>query len=388
VTTDLTAMVPPDDSGSDSFARFCYQAHIAFALCLACARAEEGIISVVAEHFEDIAVECIDGWRLLQIKTRDPEQGPWRLAHVTKQGGALHTLYRSHCALPDAPITLELLLEGPVASGDQISLLETHEGRCDPTLHATIRDRLNIAGDECSSFVSRLRLVKNLPARSAIIAQNMLLLGRRGAHLTVNVLDAMYTAVVQKVHEAMALDLHREEWLDAVFRPEQASEAVRLRYEAKRLTRPILEPLVQALASPPKFLLKRMVESGSPRPSMLEQKLLAGGATPGLVTIAKQLRANASLREYEAVATTIWESGDLLDDIRQRLLIRVEGLLAAHERDDRPAVEVWNGLRAELQLAATTVDGLGVFYQDPDLLLGEACEMSDQCTFGWGISDA
>ena len=52
--TDLT---PPDDSGTDAFTRFRYQAHVAFRFCLRC-YFDQGVTAVVAEHFEDVSTEA------------------------------------------------------------------------------------------------------------------------------------------------------------------------------------------------------------------------------------------------------------------------------------------------------------------------------------------
>ncbi len=75
----VTSITPPDDSGSDAFSRYCYQAHVAFPYCLDCAL-DGGVLAVVPEHFEDIAIERADYWQLIQIKTAQNEDlGPWKL---------------------------------------------------------------------------------------------------------------------------------------------------------------------------------------------------------------------------------------------------------------------------------------------------------------------
>src|ERR1035437_1260020 len=92
---DPSQLVPSNDTGKSSFERFCYQAHIAFPYCLNCALGGD-VVCVVAEHIEDLAVETNEGWRFLQIKTRDPEKGPWTLSDLTGKSGGLCSLLRAH----------------------------------------------------------------------------------------------------------------------------------------------------------------------------------------------------------------------------------------------------------------------------------------------------
>jgi len=74
--TEPVQVVPPDDTGSDTFARFKYQAHVTVPYCLDLARGEE-ITSVFAEHVEDIAVEVGGSWRFLLLELKrgtEPER--------------------------------------------------------------------------------------------------------------------------------------------------------------------------------------------------------------------------------------------------------------------------------------------------------------------------
>ena len=84
---------PPDDTGADTFRRFRYQAHVIFRFCLDCALVGN-VTSVLPEYFEDVALELSsNSWRFAQIKTRNPDQGPWTLADLLKKkGGALRSL--------------------------------------------------------------------------------------------------------------------------------------------------------------------------------------------------------------------------------------------------------------------------------------------------------
>jgi len=79
--TDPHAIVTPDDSGSDTLARFQYQAHVTFPYCLKLATGD-GVTDVYAEHIEDIAVRESDAWRFLQVKSRKPSAGNGRSARL------------------------------------------------------------------------------------------------------------------------------------------------------------------------------------------------------------------------------------------------------------------------------------------------------------------
>jgi hypothetical protein len=116
------ATFPPDDTGRVTFERFRYQAHVAFRFCLEAAAGGD-VQAFVCEHFEDVAVQLIGGWRLAQIKTRDPELGPWRLSDLLARRGALRALHRTHQALAELDDTdtcrLEARLEGAIARDDE-----------------------------------------------------------------------------------------------------------------------------------------------------------------------------------------------------------------------------------------------------------------------------
>src|SRR4051794_33739899 len=112
---------PPDDSGSDAFQRYAYQAHVAFPFCLSCYFVGD-VVAIYCEHWEDLLVEYVDRLRFTQIKTRDGGRGPWRYSHLLEQSGALRSLLRTHQALGtivvDRPIEYDVRLEGAVDSGD------------------------------------------------------------------------------------------------------------------------------------------------------------------------------------------------------------------------------------------------------------------------------
>src|SRR5665648_247370 len=127
---DLSDAVPPDDTGSDTYRRYRYQAQIAFPYVLACALGE-GVSAVLLEHIEDIAVLEGSTWSLKQVKTRDAGRGPWKASDVRANGGGLDSLYRAYRSLRtlDSECVFQLLLEGATKNNDAI------EAFCDGTAH-------------------------------------------------------------------------------------------------------------------------------------------------------------------------------------------------------------------------------------------------------------
>ncbi|MGK2850550.1 MAG: dsDNA nuclease domain-containing protein [Candidatus Limnocylindrales bacterium] len=87
-------MTPPDDSGSDTFARFRYQAYIAAPFALSCAIGGD-VRSVVLEHVEDIAVEYAGRWQFIQVKTRDAGLRRWRMQDLCGDREARGLGYRT-----------------------------------------------------------------------------------------------------------------------------------------------------------------------------------------------------------------------------------------------------------------------------------------------------
>src|SRR5258708_9759329 len=118
--TQPNQVVPPDDTGSDTFARFKYQAHVTFPYCFELTR-DHAIENVFAEHIEDIALDLGGSWRFLQVKTRDAGLGPWTFKEVI-HAGAVRSLWRAYQAVgASLEATYELQLEGALNNGDVLA---------------------------------------------------------------------------------------------------------------------------------------------------------------------------------------------------------------------------------------------------------------------------
>jgi hypothetical protein len=382
-TLDPKDVEPPDDSGSDTFARFAYQAHAMFPLCLYAATGNE-IQNIYAEHIEDVAVEFNDRWRFLQIKTRDPGLGPWKFSDVTSKGGAIHSLWRSYTAVGNGTAaTYELHLEGHLGSGDAINHLRSVSGRSEETLITRVRNAVKGGDGEVRAFCTRLD-VKFLPVRASIASSNIRLLGDHAPSLPFGELRNLYERVIAALQSAMTAGRLEERWYAEIMGKRSSANAELL--ASKCISRTRATELLDRVSGGPRPLLRRIIET-SPEPSVLEQKLIAGGATQALIGDAKELRANASIRRMEYLAST--SDGDqYLEDLRQRLRVAANGLVAEHSPAPKVAAVVWNRLRTELTASAVVTDHQRIFGQDPHLLLGEVCELSDECVTDWGRDDA
>ena len=155
---------------------------------------------------------------------------------------------------------------------------------------------------------------------------------------------------------------------------------------SKRITREMLEPLLRPLVATQPFYLRTVAIDSRPS-TTLEDKLLASGASSTIIGDAKLLRANACMRETELEAATVLAGSQDFDDLRLRLRIAANAV-AAEVGVPGGANIVWAGLQRALASQRETLDQRSLMQRDPMLLLGEVCEMSDQCEFDWGRADA
>jgi Cap4 dsDNA endonuclease len=276
VIDDIGNLTPPDDTGTDTFQRYRYQAQVAFPFVLECGLRGE-ILSVVLEHIEDLVVEYPDHWRFIQVKTRDAERGPWRLSALTDEGGALRALYRAYESLKELPVatTHEMYLEGPTHRTDPIQQLTSPAGRAGEAVQAAITKALGIEPGECARFLQRVRLKANLPARAVVHATNLRALSSQAPHVAAGTLSEIYRAVLAYLDDAMAADRLDVPWHSIVFDADRAHVAARELFEAKRLTRETIVPLLGPVTGAVRPLLRRLADVTSPPPTILEQKLLS-----------------------------------------------------------------------------------------------------------------
>ncbi len=384
-TDDPANIEAPDNSGSDAFQRFRYQAMVALHFCVDCGlggRTE----SVIAEHIEDIAVKQDGSWRFIQIKTRNPERGPWRLSHLLSDGGALHSLLRSHRVLDGIDCTLEVFLEGPIDGKDRLSRFTEHASPERQECIEAIAEKLGLIEPQLSDFVGRVRVFAGLPNRTLIEADNLGFLGRAAPDLSYAELADIHGRIVEAVCEAMASGDTSSHYPRAFIEPETIpDDDTRALVARKCLTRERLAPMCARLASRPRPLIARMAEPRGDTPSVLEQKLITGGASGQIIADAKELRANATEKRLELLSMDGLELE--IEDVRRSLQLRSNSQGALHEDKPRPARDIWDGLFQILTQQASAIDPKNHFGR-AEFLLGEVCELADECTTDWGTADA
>lgn len=391
---DFLANAPPDDSGSSTFARYKYQAKVAFPFFLSCA-VETGLVAVILEHFEDLTLEYPDRWRLIQIKTRDASQGLWSLSDLVGKDGALLSLYRAYKETKDLNAMYELHLEQPVSPRGPAAKLKTTHGRNDPSLVKTVANGLGVTTKIARDFLKKVSLDDRLPAREHIDSVNLRLLMSQARSVSYDNLVQLYRSALSRIEAAMAAEKLDQVW--PAYVSGGGAPAACASTTAKRLDKAECKKVLGDVGDAPVRALSRVTDPALSRPTSLEMKLLAAGAPQGIIEDAKTLRANAVVMEFEAQSlrqpsvtkATAFESGNpLLTDVQQRVLARLRAVAAARSSEDTPGPKVWNELMTLCHQHAEQLDPNKIFNQDPMLLVGEACELSDQCLSGWGAKDA
>jgi hypothetical protein len=387
-TSDLDAIPDPDETGTDTFARYRYQAQCSFAECMRCALTGD-VASVTPERLEDLLVEEPGRWRFIQVKTRDAGRGPWLFGDLLDDGGALHSVLRTHLALGDfddgRDRRYEIHLEGAAKRGDSIENLLIPSGT-GPTAEMAerCRRRLKCTAAVAQAVLDRTRVRDQLPPRSLIRDHHIRNLQRYAPGLLPAVTEAVYDAVIDAIEAAMRGELLADQWPHAVMEAETVQEEVRAKVEAKRLTAALLGPLFEPLgAAGSAATLEVITDVAQLSASELERKLIAAGATDALRRDAKQLRANASRLVFESVSGSLETPDAALVDIDMRLLVAARAV-AATVTSSPPAAEVWKGALDDYTVKRESLDPMGLLAKDPMFLLGRLCELSDRCQFAWG----
>jgi tetratricopeptide (TPR) repeat protein len=237
-------LIPPNDTGSDTFARFKYQAHVTFPYCFELTR-DYSIQSVFTEHIEDIALDLGSSWRFLQVKTRDGGLGPWTFSEVVRSG-ALHSLWRAFQAVgPSLKATYELQLEGALKNGDELAGIAS--GKSPDDAFRIVASAVGATGKDVESFAGRLR-VRDLPLRRSIIADNLRLLGKAAPHLAAGEIERTYVEALVAIESAMTADRLEGTWPAALF--SEPDDRMRLRIESKRISRDRAQQIFVAILRP------------------------------------------------------------------------------------------------------------------------------------------
>ncbi|MDE0036445.1 MAG: dsDNA nuclease domain-containing protein [Gammaproteobacteria bacterium] len=372
------------DWGSDTFARFRYQAEVTLPYCVSAALSENDIVAVVPEHKEDIALETGTGWRFLQVKSRNPERGLWQLSDLLVKGGALRSLYRTYLLTTGQERSLELVLEGAVKPKDRIEMLRRGEDRSE--LVPTVAEKLGLCTASAEGFLSIVTLNEAATHRNDIHASNARLLHQHAPSLTQPEVETLHNALLAEIEKAMRSDRMGALWPRSVVHPQTRSTVMDERRLAKTLHAERLAGIAEVLSAAGRPLLKRLVERGSRPASPLTQKLVVGGATEELIEQARNLKANADHHRFVRASQNLASDEALTTDLHERIRTYAYTAVAMHGTSDQPAIKMWAYLLDTFGNHAKSIDRNNLVRRDPMLLMGEGCILSHQCEFTWGGS--
>jgi hypothetical protein len=381
---NLLNHIPPDDTGTDTLKRFRYQAQLALPFCLACVRKEK-VRSVIMEHFEDIVVEYDDYWHFIQVKTRNAELGQWTL---TAAMDGLKSLYRAFTETPSLVAKYSLFIEGTISAKDDLNDLTHSKRNISDELVQKVAKKLEIEDSECNAFLEAVTVHPNQPPRAHVTSHNIYLMGQVSASTSTQEIRSLEEKLTDEILRAMSCDRLDNFLYHYITKIEEPEDELRARIDAKRLTAKNIADILGSLTDGDYPLLLRITDLNAPTPTNLEKKLIAGGATERIIKDAKGLRANASIREAEILSSGFFMEEEKIVDVQVRLEVLTNSVIERFDDSDKPAKTIWLELRKEITATASSVDPNRIYKQDPYLLLGAVCGLSDECRIDWGVKIA
>ena len=377
---------PPDDTGTDTIKRYRYQAQLALPFCLACARKYK-VRSIIMEHFEDIVVECDDYWHFIQVKTRNAERGHWKLPDAID---GLKSLYRTFSETSDLNAKYSLYIEGAIAVTDDLNALTLSSSSMDISndIVQKISQKLDIENSKCRDFLESVTVHPNQPPRAHIKSHNIHLMGQGSASSSIREIESLEEKLTDEILRAMSCDRLDNLLYRYIAKVEKLEDEIKARIDAKRLTASNIANIIGSLASGDYPLLLRITDLHEPSPTNLQKKLIAGGATERIIKNAKELRANASIREVEIRSSGFINQEDRIVDVQIRITTLTNSIVEEHDELEKPAKIIWRKVLNELTQKKETVDPHRIYKQDPYLLLGAVCGISDECRIDWGVKIA
>jgi hypothetical protein len=388
---DKFLSLPSDPAGSQTFARFRWQAKIAVLRWLGTLAKDDAPEAVVCERVDDVVLVYRARYVFEQLKTKD--RGSWSTAKVCAPKGGLDALIRSWNAARAAGLdrvsTFELRLEGPMSAvRATVSFFE------DPTTaSAGVRKalvELGLPRKDVGAFLSRLSIHPNTTPRGAIDAVLQQSVGALWPSMT-HVQAGLLVERLLEAAEAAQADERPSitvlQHLRAAASPDDADGGTKNERLRPVLSREDLRALTPPLPDEPNDVLLQRLGQGQPS-SALELKLKRAGARVSTVQHAQRLRAEAEIRRQLVLAAG-GGAVDALDDLGRNVLMVADGAAAgvALRMTDplvaaSPAEHVFNHFLSN-PAALASVDVQNVLGPDPLMLLGLLCQLSDECRFGW-----
>ena len=190
------AALRSDTTGLTTFERYVWQAKLAVRSWLG-ALADAGLLAVVCEHVEDLAIVHVAGFRFAQLKTRD--KGSWSVANICRPGHAIERLVASYKLADASDIaafsSFEVWLEGPPSEKK-----ETNDFFADPTSASeAIKKQIRafgLTGAKLTDFLNRLSIHCHQPARQAVDAVNIRLIGAIWPGQTMEQVERLYETLL------------------------------------------------------------------------------------------------------------------------------------------------------------------------------------------------
>jgi len=382
---ELLNQIPPDDTGSNTLKRYRYQAQLAVPFCLECVR-DDGVRSVIMEHFEDIVVEYKDYWQFIQVKTRNANLGPWKLTDAID---GLQSLYRAYKESSNLNAKYSLFLEGAIGvTQNELQNLVGATPEISTSLITKVANKLEITELECENFLSVVTVHPDQIDRNAITAYNIRLMGQVSGNTSAREIESLEQKLTDEILRAMSCDRLENLLYQYISQSNTIDDTEKNRIEAKQLTKKNINNIIGSLLTGEYPLLKRFHDDDSKKLTKLELKLIAGGASERIIRDAKELRANASCREYEILASGFEDEQNKIIDVQIRIEKLTNSIVEYHEDLPKPAKTIWKNVLNELTQNKADIDPNRIYKQDPYLLLGAACGLSDECRIDWGVKIA
>ena len=390
LVTGIAAGLPiGEPSGADTFNRYRYQAKMTLIFWLG-TLTDDGPLTVYAEHIEDILLEYSDRLVFIQVKTRAATAGNWTADSMCSEGGGIDSLARAYAVAHDRPCTFELHIEGPISSSYGTSEFVKYCANASPALRTKVRSILtdvldqSVSDEHVDDFLSRLRIHSRLPGQHDIDNKCIRILGELAPTLSVPEVSRLFGDLLQIVERAQEATYGAlgsgvgflEARLAYLLTDEPSPEQV---IACKRLSRHELVARVP-LPSPATALL--LIErSLSDKPAtILEEKLIASGASDQVIRSARNLRAMSDLRRIELLSGPI-SRDDQLDDVCSRVLIHAESRAQLCKTNGESTDDLFAYLTLEHSIEDS--DQAALFNRDRLALVGLLCCLSDECRFRW-----
>jgi hypothetical protein len=368
---------PTENAGSDTYRRFRAQAAMALPYVLGVILG--AIDRVIMEHIDDFVVVRASALiELHQVKTRTDGRR-WTLPALcssNEHGRPMRRLLDRFRLVRHLRTLHVLHLQGEIDDAVRSLQAACEIGQVEAA-EVDLAVRLGCERGEAHEFLLRTRVKNDVPHLDLIA--------------DVCMTRYIYPYLVKRLPAAEARDLH-DRLLDRIGRamegemtapPDQflgdilASRPPSDPVRRKTLGREDLVDFEDTFGSPRGELLGGTVPAGD-WATALTEKFKAGGADTTLLEHVQTLRAGAYRRHIESL-TGSGQAEAELEDAYRRIMSSVLETLGDLQERPAPAGRVFSSLARLIRESADSIDRRRVFDADPNLLLGAAFQLCDEC---------